>query len=98
MGDDIQRALRRLENDGLVEQADGALRTTRKWQGAMARAALQLMEAGDSGDDLRVPIVRALIEIYGTDTTDDELTTLTAAMLPIEARSLGMRPSTNEPS
>ena len=88
----LESALRRLEADGLATRTDDELRTTRKWQGAMARAALRLYEAGDSGHDLRVPIAAAALEIYGERLDDEELASLVEAMLPIEQRALGLRP------
>jgi len=80
----------RLERDGLAAREGDVLRTTRKWQRAMARAALHLYEAGDPGEDLRVPIVSALLELYGDRVEDEELAGLVEAMLPIELRALGL--------
>ena len=77
---------------GLLEQEGDSLRTTRKWQSAMARASLHLYQQGDDGDDLRVPIARALIELCGDSMDDEELAHCVAAMLPIEARALGLVP------
>ena len=85
-------ALRRIEEDGLAARIDGVLRTTRKWQRAMARAALHLYEGGDPGDDLRVPIASALLELYSDRVEDEELAGLVEAMLPIELRALGLVP------
>ena len=84
------RALRRLEEDGLAARIDGVLRTTRRWQRAMARAALHLYEGGDPGDDLRVPIASALLELYRDRVEDEGLAALVEAMLPIELRALGL--------
>jgi hypothetical protein len=86
----VATALTRIEADGLVARVEGVLRTTRKWQGAMARAALQLYERGDPGDDLRVPIASALLALYGDRTQDEELAALVEAMLPIELLALGL--------
>ena len=86
----IDRALRRLEQDGLLERRGAELRTTRSWQSAMARAAMQLYDKGDPGEDLRVPIGVALFEKYGSSVSDDELADLIEAMLPIELTSLGL--------
>ncbi len=83
-------ALGRIETDGLAVRVDGVLRTTRKWQRAMARAALHLYEAGDPGDDLRIPIASALLELYGARADEEELADLVEAMLPIELRALGL--------
>jgi hypothetical protein len=83
-------AQHRLEADGLVTREGNELRTTRKWQGAMARAALRLYEVGDPGRDLRVPIASALLEIYGTSLEDEEIANLVETMLPVEIRALGL--------
>ena len=91
------QALRRLELDGLIQLENGELRTTRRWQGAMARAALQLYRAGEKSADLRLPIVCALVELYGSEETAEVLADLTEAMLPIEARALDPR-ATCEPA
>jgi hypothetical protein len=83
-------ALERLEKDGLAISDGDRYVTSRRWQGAMARAALRLYEAGDPGDDLRVPVAAALIDLYGSQLSDEELATLVEAALPIEAASLGL--------
>lgn len=80
--------LARLERDGFLVRRGGRLRTTRRWQGAMARAALRLGRAGDPGDDLRAPIAAALLDVYGADVPEAELVARTLAMLPIEAAEL----------
>lgn len=81
--------LDRLEADGLVRfEPGGRPRTTRKWQAAMARAAFHLYGAGDDASDLRVPIAHAVVEIYGMDTSDEEIASVVEAMLPIEEREL----------
>lgn len=54
----------------------------------MARAALCLYAAGDQGDDLRVPIAYALVELYGVGTPTERLARMVELMLPIEGRSL----------
>jgi hypothetical protein len=81
--------------DGVLRRDEqGGLRTTRRWQAAMARAALDLLECGadaNDGNDLRVPIAVALIDIYGADTSDDRIAELVAVMLPIEMRELDPR-------
>ena len=60
----------------------------------MARAAFRLLSTQDDGVDLRVPIAEALVELYGTSLSDDELATLVAAMLPVELGEL--RPGDRE--
>jgi hypothetical protein len=83
-------ALARLESDGFIERAEPIWKTGRRWQQAMARAAVKLYADGDPGDDLRTPIVLALIDLYGDAIDDDALAALVEAMLPIEATSLGI--------
>jgi hypothetical protein len=55
----------------------------------MARAALRLLRAGESGDDLRLPIASALIELYGETYDDAELAVAVAELLPVELAELG---------
>jgi hypothetical protein len=83
-------ALTRLEADGWIERHGQAFRTSRPWQRAMARAAAKLYEAGDPGDDLRVPIALALFESYQHEIEDEVLADFVEAILPIEAESLGL--------
>ncbi len=91
MSDEVRQALARLEADGLIQRQAGCYRTTRRWQGAMARAALRLLEAGDREGDVRLTIVHALVEVYGNGCSDDELVRMVEAILPIEARELDPR-------
>lgn len=82
-------ALRReLQREGLLEQRGGEWRSTARWMGAMSRAALSLLTAGEAGEDLRVPIALALVSVYGTDASDARLAALVETMLPIEQREL----------
>lgn len=85
-------ALASLEADGLVRREGDRLRTTRRWQSAMARAAFRLVGAGIDGDDLRVPVASALVEIYGVDQPEERIAELVEAMLPIEERELHPAP------
>lgn len=80
--------LEMLEADGLLRREGDRLRTTRRWQSAMARAAFRLVGAGIDGDDLRVPVASALVEIYGIDEPEEHIAELVEAMLPIEEREL----------
>jgi hypothetical protein len=82
-------ALARLEADGFVVRSGQTWKTSRSFQRAMARAAAQLYERGDPGDDLRVPIALALLEAYSAAVEDETLAELVEAMLPIEIASLG---------
>jgi hypothetical protein len=80
-------ALEELIADGLVATGSGGPRTTRRWQGAMARAALRLRAAGDRSEDLRVPIAFALLELHA-DADDAAIARWVEAMLPVEAAEL----------
>ena len=91
MTSEIRAALSLLEADGLVVARGASWATSRRWQQAMARAAVQLYKAGDPGDDLRVPIALALVEGYAS-IDDETFACLVEAMLPIELASLGLGP------
>lgn len=80
-------ALARLAADGLVALEPGGARTTRRLQGALARAALRLGAAGAPWRDLRLPIAAALVELY-PEASDAELAEAVEALLPIEARGV----------
>ena len=78
-----ERVLARLEQDGLVLRTDGVVKTTRRWQGAMARAALRLVDAREVREDIRIPMAMALLELYeGVD--DRELIAMIEVLLPLE--------------
>ena len=79
--------LARLEADGLVRRTTEGARTTARWQGARARAALRLHEAGAPWHDLRLPIAAALLELR-PGLTDEQLADLVEAMWPIEEREM----------
>jgi hypothetical protein len=85
-----QEAMNRLETDGLITPVGDSHHTTRRWQGAMARAAMRLYEARDPGQDLRVPVAHAMLELY-PEAPDEELAALVEAMLPVELGALGFR-------
>jgi hypothetical protein len=90
---ETQAALARLEADGFLL----ASRTTRRWQQAMARAAVKLYASGDPGDDLRVPIALALVDVYADRIDDELLAQLVEAMLPLELATLGLAPAPPSP-
>jgi len=87
---DPGETLLRLEDDGLVLRQGGEHRTTRRWQAAMARAATRLYGQGDPGNDLRVPIAVALVELY-PEAPAEELAGCVEALLPIELAELDPR-------
>jgi hypothetical protein len=76
-------ALERLAADGLVSIDAAGTRTTRRWQAALARAAVRLQRMGAPWRDLRLPIASALLELY-PDATDEELARRIEALLPLE--------------
>jgi hypothetical protein len=77
----------RLLDDGLIRRDGERLRTTPRWQAAMARAAFGLQRAQAPWQDLRLPIAAALLERYPS-ATDEELAALVEAMLPVEEAEL----------
>jgi hypothetical protein len=83
--------LARLEAEGLLRRDGEKYRTTRRWQSAMARAAFHLVRTTDGGDDLRLPIAYALVELYGTDLADIEMAQFIEHLLPIELAEVDPR-------
>src|SRR5436190_4699018 len=83
-------ALARFEADGFILRDGQRWKTGRRWQQAMARAAMKLYHEGDPGDDLRVPIALAIVELYSSTLDDETLADLVEAILPIETGSLGI--------
>lgn len=82
--------LEALAREGLIDFVEGTPRTTRRFQGAMARAGYQLWQHGDSGTDLRVPIAWAVWSLCGGELSEDEVADRVEALLPLERRSLGL--------
>jgi len=85
---DAEAAVAALVAAGLVVVKDGRLRTTRRWQGAMARAAQQLFDA-EAPFDPRLPIVCALLDVFGDTHPEQELVAEVRVLLQIEANELG---------
>jgi hypothetical protein len=81
------RAVERLIADGYLRREGARLRTTPRWQAALARAALALKRAEAPWRDLRLPIAAALAEPYGA-MDDEALATLVEAMLLVEEPEL----------
>jgi len=78
----------RLLADGLlVRDAEGRLRTTERWQAALARAAMALQRSGAPWRDLRLPIALALSHRYG-EQSDEALADLVEVLLPVEEEFL----------
>lgn len=78
---------------GLLWRDGEDYRTTRRWQGAMARAAWRLLSSGEQGEegDLRLPVAHALMELLGDELPDEELARCVEAMVPVEAAELDPR-------
>lgn len=89
---DDTTSLDRLEADGFLHRSGDRLRTTRRFQAAMMRAAASLVARGDRSGDLALPVSMALVEHYGKDLDAAQIAALVAAMLPIEARELSWQP------
>jgi len=80
-------ALERLIDDGFVWRDGTRLRTTPRWQAALARAALGLQRSNAPWQDLRLPIAAALADHY-RELPDDEIANLVEAMLPVAEAEL----------
>lgn len=88
-----EEAIAQLTAADLVALLEGRLRTTRRWQGALARAAARLYAEGAPWRDLRLPIAAALVELLQAD--DDTLVACVDVMLAVELEELrrGLRPA-----
>lgn len=64
---EMEWATRLVRDEFLHRDEDGVLRTTQRWHGALARAALRLYQRGDELADIRTPITAALVEAYDDD-------------------------------
>ncbi len=82
-----ERALERLVEDGFLRHDDGVLRTTARFQAALARAAYALQRASAPWHDLRLPIAAALAAHYRS-LGDQDLAVIVEAMLSVEEREL----------
>mgnify|MGYP003572383749 CR=1 FL=1 len=60
-----KRLLAVLEADGVLRSTGTVRRTTKRWQAAMMRAVILRMATGKDGEDLRIPITLALLDLYG---------------------------------
>jgi hypothetical protein len=85
-------AIGRLLEDGLLRRDGPRLRTTRRWQAGLARAAAALQRAEAPWRDLRLPLAAALAEWYPA-AGDEELAGLVEAALPIEEAELAPVPA-----
>ena len=80
-------AVERLLEDGYLRHEDARLRTTPRWQAALARAAVLLQRADAPWSDLRLPIAAALAGRYDA-LDDDALAELVEVMLSVEQAEL----------
>jgi len=90
--------MNRLLSEGLISTESGKARTTRRFQGAMARAAARLYGLDQGEEDLRVPLSLALLDVCGDKLSDQELAALVEVMLPIEVAELDPRQHLNAPN
>ncbi|MCA9677343.1 MAG: hypothetical protein H6708_21375 [Kofleriaceae bacterium] len=81
-------AIARLETAGLIRPVSDGFRTTRRWQGLVARVAAGMVRDAETWVDPRVPVAQALVEVYGVDPSDDELVELIEVMVPIHLADL----------
>jgi hypothetical protein len=88
-------AVGRLVSDGLLRRDGPRLRTTRRWQAGLARAAAALQRADAPWRDLRLPLAAALAAWY-PEAGDEELAELVEAALPVEEAELA--PALGPPS
>ncbi|MCE9687015.1 hypothetical protein LZP73_12510 [Shewanella sp. AS16] len=65
----------------LITVKGGRYQTTRRWHGAMMRAARYFAEQGETRQDMRLPITKALLECYGRQVSDTELCQAIGIML-----------------
>lgn len=82
-----EEAIAQLTAAELVALVEGRARTTRRWQGALARAAARLYAEGAPWRDLRLPIAAALVELLDAD--DDTLVACVDALVALELEELG---------
>lgn len=59
-----RRALTELLSRQLLEESAGRFRATGRWHAALGRAAKHFIERGEAREDLRLPVVKALLDIY----------------------------------
>ena len=90
-------AIKRLQNARIIEISASGTKSTRRWQAAMARAALDLLARNDPSEDIRVPITYALLQLYGNTISDNDLFDLVTAMLPIEQALSSIAQKTENP-
>jgi hypothetical protein len=83
----VEQALDRLVADGFLRRDGAAVRTTARFQAALARAAYALQRAEAPWLDLRLPIAAALAAHY-PDLPDADLAAMVEALLPVEEREL----------
>lgn len=87
MSDDTEWTARLVRDEFLQRDEDGVLRTTQRWHGALARAALRLYQRGDELADIRTPITAALIEAYHDD-SDAAIAKAVETMYTVALREL----------
>lgn len=81
---DPEQALQRLASAGLVERQRNGWATTPKWERALMKAEVRMVEFSEAVDDPRVPISYALVDIFGPRLPEQDLESLIDAMVPLE--------------
>jgi hypothetical protein len=81
---DPDQALQRLASAGIVQQQRGGWVTTPKWERALMKAEVRMVEFAEGVDDARVPISYALVDILGPKLPERDLEALIDAILPLE--------------
>ncbi len=80
----LASALTELENRQLIELAGGHYRATSRWHAALARAAKHFADYEEPLEDIRLPISKALIDIFRDQLTEGDLLAAVEIMLELQ--------------
>jgi hypothetical protein len=80
----LATTLEELRRDGLLQRFGERYETTRRWRAARHRASLA-REAPSDRNDLRNPIVQALLAYYGDSRAPASLGPLVSVLFAVEA-------------
>ncbi|MCA1813500.1 MAG: hypothetical protein LC624_06070 [Halobacteriales archaeon] len=84
-----EQALQRLTSAGLIEREGTGWVTTDKWERALMKAEVRMVEFAEGVDDPRLPISYALVDVFGARLPEDDLEALIDAMVPLEMHEEG---------
>ena len=88
---EIPNAFHFLSERSLLKRVDGNYMSTSRWQAAMAKASFKIFNQQEKPEDIRVPIAMSLNELLKNEAiSKDEMVSLIAAMMEVEARTLGL--------